>query len=43
MGTGLGLYIAKMIIENSMDGELGVKNTALGAKFRIGVKSGADK
>ena len=43
MGTGLGLYIAKMIIENSMDGELSVKNTALGAKFRIGVKSGTDK
>jgi len=43
MGTGLGLYISKMIIENSMDGELSVNNTVKGAKFRIGVKSASDK
>ena len=36
-GTGLGLYIAKMIIENSMDGTLSVKNTKKGAKFIITV------
>ncbi len=37
-GTGLGLYIAKMIIENSMDGELSVSNTEEGAKFCILMK-----
>ncbi len=34
-GTGLGLYISKMIIENSMNGELKVMNTKYGAKFTI--------
>ena len=34
-GTGLGLYIAKIIIEESMQGSLGVINTELGAKFKI--------
>ncbi len=37
-GTGLGLYISKMIIENSMDGTLEVVNTSIGAKFIIKCK-----
>lgn len=35
IGTGMGLYIAKMIIENGMDGSLMVENTDKGAKFSI--------
>lgn len=34
-GTGLGLYMAKMIIEKNMGGQLTVSNTATGAEFRI--------
>jgi PAS domain S-box-containing protein len=34
-GTGLGLYMAKTIIENSMDGVLSVENIEDGAKFII--------
>ena len=37
IGTGLGLYIAKMIIEKSMDGSLHAANSPEGAKFIIGV------
>jgi len=36
-GTGLGLYISKIIIENSMDGTLNVQNTQIGAKFTISI------
>jgi len=34
-GTGLGLYVAKIIIEQNMQGELNVSNTDKGAKFII--------
>jgi signal transduction histidine kinase len=34
-GTGLGLYIAKLIIERNMGGELSVHNDEHGAVFRI--------
>jgi len=35
MGTGLGLYIAKMIIEDTMNGSLSVKNSNDGVTFTI--------
>lgn len=36
-GTGLGLYITKIIIEKSMNGSIQVENTDKGAKFIIKV------
>jgi signal transduction histidine kinase len=39
MGTGLGLHIAKMIIEDNMNGSLSAKNNIDGATFIIRVKS----
>ncbi len=39
-GTGLGLYISKMIIENNMEGELSVTNTSRGARFTIRIDHG---
>ncbi len=36
-GTGLGLYISKMIIENSMRGNLNAKNIENGVRFSIEV------
>jgi len=35
IGTGMGLYIAKMIIEDAMNGSLDVKNTNNGVTFTI--------
>ena len=34
-GTGIGLYLAKIIIEEDMNGTLIVENTSFGAKFTI--------
>jgi len=36
-GTGIGLFMAKTIIEKNMGGRLTVRNTAHGAEFRIEV------
>jgi signal transduction histidine kinase len=36
-GTGLGLYMAKMIIDNHINGTLDVENTGKGARFTIGL------
>ena len=36
-GTGVGLFMSKIIVENNMGGRLTVRNTANGAEFRIEV------
>ena len=38
-GTGLGLYMSKMIIEKNMGGELSVENSSHGAVFRVKIKA----
>jgi C4-dicarboxylate-specific signal transduction histidine kinase len=40
-GTGVGLYMAKTIIEKHLGGRLSVRNTEEGAEFRIEVEQGA--
>ncbi|MEE9325813.1 MAG: ATP-binding protein [Cocleimonas sp.] len=37
-GTGLGLYIARIIVQQIMDGKLLASNTKDGAKFTITIK-----
>jgi signal transduction histidine kinase len=36
-GTGLGLYIAKIIVEQNLNGSIEVENTKEGAKFTVGL------
>ena len=43
MGTGLGLYIAKMIIEDNMGGRLTARNVGKGAAFTIEIGEGDGK
>jgi len=37
LGTGVGLFMSKTIIENNMGGRLTVRNISGGAEFRIEV------
>jgi PAS domain S-box-containing protein len=37
-GTGMGLYMSKMIVEKEMNGELTAENTESGARFTIKLK-----
>jgi len=34
-GTGIGLYLVKLIVENSFEGKIKVKNQKEGAKFTL--------
>jgi len=37
-GTGLGLYMAKMIINKHIDGDISVENIEGGAQFTIAIR-----
>ncbi|KJU85906.1 two-component sensor kinase [Candidatus Magnetobacterium bavaricum] len=37
-GTGIGLYMSKVIVENNMGGQLSFDNRAVGAVFKIDLK-----
>jgi C4-dicarboxylate-specific signal transduction histidine kinase len=39
-GTGIGLYMSKIIIEKNMQGRLSVRNAGEGAEFKIEVRHG---
>lgn len=41
LGTGIGLFMSKTIIEKNMGGRLTVRNTDTGAEFRIEVERGS--
>ena len=41
-GTGLGLYMAKMLVESSMGGQLQVKNKKDGVCFKIEIPKGVE-
>ncbi|MDR3581596.1 MAG: PAS domain S-box protein [Oryzomonas sp.] len=41
-GTGIGLFMSKVIIEKNMGGRLNVRNTDNGAEFRIELQNGID-
>ncbi|MDD2915748.1 MAG: PAS domain S-box protein [Gallionella sp.] len=41
-GTGIGLYITKIIVENHMGGSITCRNTAEGAEFIITIPLGSD-
>lgn len=42
-GTGIGLYMSKIIVDKNMKGKLRVKNTKIGAKFAIIIPKNIDK
>jgi signal transduction histidine kinase len=42
-GTGIGLYMSKLIVEKHMDGFLSVENSQEGACFKIGLSFSENK